>query len=287
LADSWIWARVQQLVRDVERLFQSFQYGEAGRQIYDYFWSEFADWYLEIAKLQLQEPGDRPYYTASTLVRILDLCLRMLHPFIPFVTEEIWGTLQKAVSSSPLASVTADWPEALIIASWPEVRQPEGWEYETVTDFNLLQEAIRSIRNIRAEKNVKHGNLIPALLSAGEKTEIFEEQKEVIAALAQLDLEKFEISHTLPPKGEDQVAIAIGAVEIYLPLEGLVDTGEERERLYKALDEAESQVDRLEKLLTSSFAQRAPAEIVQKERDKLSTYQETVENIRKQLNVIE
>ncbi|MFZ2097856.1 MAG: valine--tRNA ligase [Anaerolineales bacterium] len=286
LADSWIWAQAQQLVRDVERLFQSFQYGEAGRQIYDFFWSEFADWYLEIAKLQLQEAGDRPYYTASTLVRVLDLSLRMLHPFIPFVTEEIWGTLRKAVSNTPLSSMNSSWADALIISSWPEPRQPEGWEYETITDFSLLQETVRSIRNMRAEKNVKHGKLIPALLSAGDKTELFHAQKNVIAALAQLDQEKFEISTSLPPKGENQVAIAIGSVEIYLPLEGLVDTSEERERLQRALTEAQGQAERLEKLLDSSFAQRAPAEIVQKERDKLTNYQETVEKTRKQLDAL-
>jgi valyl-tRNA synthetase len=286
LADSWIWARVQQLVRDVERLFQTFQYGEAGRQIYDFFWSEFADWYVEVAKLQLQENGDRPYYTASTLVRVLDLCLRMLHPFIPFVSEEIWGTLKKAIATTPLSSITSNWPEALIIAPWPELRQPEGWEYETIANFSLLQEAVRSIRNIRAEKNVKHGKLIPALLSAGEKTEIFEKQKDIMAALAQLDPDKLEILAALPPKDEDQVAIAIGALEIYLPLAGLVDSGEEHERLQKALAEAQAQVERLEKLLASSFANRAPADIVQKERDKLSTYQETVEKIKKQLDAI-
>ena len=286
LADSWIWARVQQLVRDVERLFQSFQYGEAGRQIYDFFWSEFADWYVEIAKLQLQEDGDRPYYTASTLVRILDLCLRMLHPFIPYVSEEIWGTLRKAVSGTPLSSMSSDWPEALIIAPWPEIRQPEGWEYETITDFSLLQEAVRSIRNIRAEKNVKHGRLIPALLSAGEKTDMIMKQKDIMASLAQLDPSKFEILPSLPPKGDDQVAIAIGAIEIYLPLAGMVDSTEERERLQKTFEEAQAQVERLQKLLTSSFAERAPAAIVQKERDKLATFQETAEKIRKQLDEI-
>ena len=96
LADQWISARLESLVRDVERLFQNYQYGEAGRQIYDYFWNEFADWYLEIAKLQLVEGGFRAYATARNLVQVLDTCSRMLHPFTPFVTEEIWGHLKAA-----------------------------------------------------------------------------------------------------------------------------------------------------------------------------------------------
>ena len=127
LADQWICTRLESLVWDVERLFQNYQYGEAGRQIYDFFWSEYADWYLEIAKLQLAEGGARAYATSRNLVQVLDTCLRMLHPFTPFVTEEIWGHLRGALKDSPLASVTEDWPEALIIAKWPEPRDLVHW----------------------------------------------------------------------------------------------------------------------------------------------------------------
>jgi valyl-tRNA synthetase len=286
LADSWIWARLQELVRDVERLFQSYQYGEAGRQIYDFFWSEFADWYLEIAKLQLNQGGDRAYYTASTLIRVLDLTLRLLHPFIPFVTEELWGNLRKALEGTPLAGIAVNWPEALIIAPFPEPQPIEGWEKDTVSDFTLVQESIRAIRNIRAEKGVKPGRLIPAVLSAGEKTGIFLQQKHIIAALAQLEADKFTITSSLPAKKENDIVLAIGMVEIHLPLEGLVDVDEERTRLSGALVDAEKQVERLEKLLASSFAERAPAEIVQKEREKLASYQETMSKLRKQLETL-
>ncbi len=286
LADSWIWARVQELVRNVERLFQTYQYGEAGRQIYDFFWSEFADWYLEIAKLQLQEGGDRAHNTAVSLVRVLDLCLRMLHPFIPFVTEEIWGFLRKSLLDSPLASLAEEWPEALIIAPWPDPRPLEGWEDGCLSDFSMIQESIRAIRNIRSEKDVRPGTRIPALLAAGEKNALFHQHAKVIAVLAQIDPGHFEIAEHLPPKQEDQIALAIGPVEIYIPLEGLVDSGSERQRLNKALSDAESQQNRLEQLLSGSFAQRAPAEIVQKERDKLASYRETVEKLRKQLEAL-
>jgi valyl-tRNA synthetase len=211
----------------------------------------------------------------------------MLHPFIPFVTEEIWSNLRKALMGSPLADLASGWGEALIIAQWPEPRQKEGWEDGCVADFNLVQETIRSIRNIRAEKNVKPGKRIPGMLAAGEKTELFRQQKNVITALAQLDSEKFEISTSLPPKQENQVGIAIGAVEIYLPLEGLVDTTEERERITKALSDAESQATRLEKLLASSFAERAPAEIVQKEKEKLASFLETVAKLKNQLEKLQ
>jgi valyl-tRNA synthetase len=286
LADSWIWSRLHELIRNVERLFQNFQYSEAGRQIYDFFWSEFADWYIEIAKLQMSEGSDRAYYTASTLARVLDACLRLLHPFAPFVTEEIWDTLRETLKDTPMSEISAGWQEHLIIAAWPEARASEGWEDTVNTDFYLVQETIRSIRNIRAEKNVKPNRHIPAFLAAGDKTDLFRKEKNIISALALVDPDKFEISNSLPQKSDDQIGLAIGPVEIYLPLEGLVDRSEERDRINKALNEAESQASRLEKLLASSFAERAPAEIVQKEREKLINFKETVELLQKQLDAL-
>ena len=136
LADSWIWARLQQLIRDVERLFQTFQYGEAGRQIYDFFWGDFADWYLEIAKGQLANESTCAQ-TVDTLARVLDTSLRLLHPFTPFVTEELWGHLRSALRESPISSLSQDWPEALIVARWPEPSEPEGWEQEKIADFHV------------------------------------------------------------------------------------------------------------------------------------------------------
>ncbi|MFM8425488.1 MAG: valine--tRNA ligase, partial [Chloroflexota bacterium] len=147
LADSWIWARLQTLVRDVERQFQNFQYGQAGQQIYDFLWSDFADWYVEIAKQELAEGGSRAARAADTLARVFDMALRLLHPFTPFVTEEIWGHLHSAVRESPLKDICNDWPDALIVAKWPEPRDPEGWEAEKIADFELIQEIVRSIRN--------------------------------------------------------------------------------------------------------------------------------------------
>jgi valyl-tRNA synthetase len=283
LADSWIWARLQQLVRDVERLFQNFQYGEAGRQIYDFFWSDFADWYLEIAKLQLNQGGERAFYTAQTLARVLDTSLRLLHPFTPFVTEELWGHMRQTVLDSPLKDLAADWPDALIVAPWPEPRQPEGWEAGKTADFALIQEVVRAIRNLRAEQNVQPARRIPAMLVGGEQTTTLQEQSATIAALAGLDEQNLEFHETIAEKPEGSVALVVGAVEIFLPLAGMVDLAEEQARLQKELAETESQVARLEKLLSGDFATKAPEAVVQKEREKLAAFQETAEKIRAQL----
>ena len=291
LADSWIWARLRSLVRDVERLFENYQYGEAGRQIYEFFWGEFADWYLEIAKLQLgqgAQPGqdDRAFYTASTLIRVLDCCLRLLHPFTPFVTEELWGHLKAAATSKSSAFTTYDggpWEDALINARWPEPRADEGWEAQKVADFGLVQEVVRAVRNLRTEKRVPPNRKLTALIAAGDKTGVLNAQRDAIAYLAGLDASSLIITQALDEKPQNASAVTVLGVEIYLPLEGLVDAEAEKTRLQKELDEVTSQIQRLEGLLGGSFAERAPANVVERERQKLATFKETAARLQEQM----
>jgi valyl-tRNA synthetase len=286
LADSWIWARLQQLVRDVEHLFQTFQYGEAGRQIYEFFWNDFADWYVEIAKGQLQREETREQ-TVVTLTRVLDVSMRLLHPFTPFVTEELWGHLRNAIRNTQHATrishLSSDWPDALIIAKWPEPRDPEGWEESKIADFTLIQEIVRSIRNLRAEKNAPMSKKLSATIVGGAKTKLLKSQAEVLASLAGLDYSLFTILDSLTTKPEGAITLVVGAVEIHIPLAGMVDESAERERLTRELSEAESHIARLEKLLASDFANKAPAPVVAKEREKLSAFKETAEKLKGQL----
>ena len=281
LADSWIWARLQSLVRDVERLFQTFQYGEAGRQIYEFFWADFADWYVEIAKGQLQREEIR-LQTVKTLARILDNSLRLLHPFTPFVTEELWGHLRRALKDSPLADLAEDWPEALIIAGWPTPRDPEGWEDGKVADFTLVQEIVRSIRNLRAEKNAPMSKKLAATILGGAKTGLLKSQSDVISALAALDSSHLMIVESLVNKLEGVTSLVVGSVEIHIPLAGMLDETADRERLTRELAEAESHIARLEKLLSSDFANKAPAPVVAKEREKLAAFKETAGKLKGQ-----
>lgn len=292
LADSWIWARLQGLVRDVERLFAGYQYGEAGRQIYEFFWNEFADWYVEIAKLQMARGGDSAFYTASTLVRVLDACLRLLHPFTPFVTEALWGHLKETIAEKGAAYVTCmgdPWAEAaqsepaLIVARFPEPRPVENWEQQKVADFNLVQEVVRAIRNLRTEKRIPPGRKLPAILAGGERAAMLAGQRDTIAFLTGVDAQHFEIVEAVAEKPQNVIAVAVLGVEIYLSLEGAVDTAAEKARLQKELQETESQIQRLENLLNGAFTQRAPANVVERERQKLATYEETAASLREQL----
>ena len=286
LADSWIWARLQQLIRGVERLFSNHQYGEAGRHIYEFFWNDYADWYLEIAKDQIARGGDRAFYTIETLIKVLDLSLRLLHPFTPYVTEELWQHLKQHVLDSPFQDQLGHWAQALMIASWPEPRPEQNWEEEKVKQFELIQEIVRTIRNLRAEKKVNPGRLIPAHLVSGEYAEILKSELSALASLAQLERDKVKISRTLPQKPEGHIALVAGPVEIYLPLAGLVDPVEEKARLAKELKETQSQINRLQDLLSGPFSEKAPRDVVQKEKEKLTGYQETEKTLQDQLETL-
>jgi valyl-tRNA synthetase len=287
LADSWIWARTQDLIRNVDRLFNNHQYGEAGRYIYDFFWGEYADWYLEIAKQQISEGGDRAYYTIETLIKILDIIMRLLHPFTPYVTEELWQHLRTAVLDSPYQDQIKDWGEALMIADWPEPRPEEGWEAGKLREFELIQNIVRTIRNLRAEKNIKPGKLIPANLVAGDFYSMLEKELGSLTVLAHLDPDHITILPIQNEKTQGQIALVAGPVEIYLPLSGLVDLKEEKKRLSAELEEMQGQIERLESLLSSPFAQKAPEAVVKNEREKLSGYQETARTLDEQIKNLE
>ena len=282
LADSWIWARLQQLIRDVERLFQTFQYGEAGRQIYEFIWSDFADWYVEIAKDQLKNEETKAQ-TVETLTRVFDTALRLLHPFTPFVTEELWGHLRTGLSQSPISSLASDWPEALIIAPWPQPREPEGWEEKKIADFEeVIQDPVRANRNFHAEKNIKPSQKHGVTYVNPYKAELFREYLPIISALSSTDVEQSFVYEQYKPS-EAVTSLVVGSTEIYPILSGLKRSEEDTARLEKELKEAQSHIQRLEKLLAGDFANKAPAHLVAKEREKLTGYQETVQKIKAQL----
>ncbi|MGV7975973.1 MAG: valine--tRNA ligase [Anaerolineaceae bacterium] len=284
LPDSWIWARLKQVVNSVNNLFENYQFGEAGKQVYEFFWSEFADWYLEASKRQLSEGGDRAFFTAYGLARVLDIMLRLLHPFTPFVTEALWGYLKQACLDSglPVNSRTG-WEEALILARWPERMEMEGWEDEIIKDFNTTQELIRAIRNLRSEYKIEPSRKLHAVFVSTELQILLESQKLVLCDLAGLDPELTEIRTDKPEDQSGMAGLVVEEVEVFVQLADAKDDAAEEERLRKELAELQSQIARLERLLASPFAQKAPEKIVQAEREKLETYKVSAEKLRARL----
>jgi valyl-tRNA synthetase len=285
LPERWILSRLSATIADCTRLMDSFQYGEAGRQAYDFFWSEFCDWYLEISKIALYR-GDAAARARvrAILVKVLDDSLRLLHPFIPFVTEETWGYLKQAAGD-------ASWPAGLIVALWPQPTSevsgnwgslPLARDEAAETDMGLVMDIIRAIRNARAEYSVPPGQPIAALISAGEREALIRDQAETICTLARVDGAQLTIAAHLdaPPQS---LTLVTSFVTTYLPLSGLVDLAAERARLGKELADTEAQIARSEALLASPFARRAPAAVVQREHDKQAELCARADRLRKRL----
>jgi valyl-tRNA synthetase len=282
-ADSWILTRLSETIENTDRLLDSYQFGEAGRQVYEFLWGEFADWYLEVAKVQLSRGGSHSWTTLKVLRQVLDECLRLLHPYIPFVTEETWQQLKHAYEEANLAiEPDGGWGEALIVADWPL----PGRRYpQAAADFSQLKEMVRRIRAARADHNVEPGRRILATIVAGDKTEFYEEQRSILASLARLDEEQLAIDATADAP-ENVVTLALGNATCYLPLAGLVDPEQERKRLGKELANMDKEIERVSKLLSGPFAAKAPAPVVQKERDKLARLQSGRTEIQERLEAL-
>ena len=175
------------------------------------------------------------------------------------------------------------WEDALIIAQWPEALSNKERDAQAEEDFNLLQEMIRAIRNIRAEYKVQPGHRIACTIGAGEDEDEIQAQRKTFISLAGIDPDAFNVISSPIEPSEECITLVIAPYEISLPLAGLVDVTAERERLEKELKEAEGQINRLTKLLSGPFAEKAPQPVIEKEGEKLAAYQETAERIKAQL----
>jgi valyl-tRNA synthetase len=284
LLDRWIVSRLNRLTAEVTDLFDAYQYAEAGRRINDFLWSEVCDWYIEACKIRLY--GDDPAARAvaqATLVAVLERALRLLHPFMPFVTEEIWQHLKAAWSDGG-----RNWAESLMLTRWP---QPEKARLDDEAEANmaLLMDLIRQIRNARAEFDVTPGKPIPAVIAAGEKLEMLEAQRRLLTFLGKVDDAQLTLAEALKEKPKKAVALVASAgVEAYLPLAGLVDLEQEIARLHKALAETDREIQRSASMLANeSFASKAPAHVVQQQRDRLAEHEERRARLEARLKALE
>ncbi|HEV7128652.1 MAG TPA: valine--tRNA ligase, partial [Ktedonobacterales bacterium] len=244
LADRWIVSRAQQLTAEVTRLIEECQFGEAGRQIFEFFWSEYCDWYLEVAKVQLADARQREG-TAQLLRALLDRALRLLHPYMPFVTEEVWQHLY------------ADLPEdqrpapALIVAEWPACDETQR-DQAAEDDFALVQAIVTRIRDARNEAKVDWSRRIPAMLVAAARAPLLKAQSALIEQLAHTEAPRIE--RKLATRPEQAMALVAGSVEVFLPLAGLLDVAKEIARLDGELAQVRQRIERGEaKLANEQF----------------------------------
>jgi valyl-tRNA synthetase len=259
LPDRWILSRLNRITGEVTRLIDNYQFGEAGRQLYEFFWSEFADWFIEVAKIRLNSADVRAQATARrVLVHVLDRSLRLLHPFMPFITEAAWQHLPHEGPS-------------LMVATWPR-QSPALIDDEAETTMSTLIEIIRTIRTIRSEYNVEPAKRIAAHIAAGDNFDMLAKHQDIVTAMARLDAAQLRLVKTLAEKPAQAVGQVIsGGLEIYLPLAGLVDLDAERKRCRAELTQLDQRIAAGQsKLANPGFVNKAPAAVVAGERQKLA-----------------
>jgi valyl-tRNA synthetase len=255
LADAWIESRLAATIAAVRTALRRYRFSDAASSVYQFLWHEFCDWYLEIAKLSLyraESPGQRAR-TQATLVRVLETTLRLLHPFMPFITEEIWQRLPHA-------------GESIMIAPYPRVSRKQR-NPDAERQMTAIMDLVTAVRNIRGEMRIAPGVTLAATLRLGRDAgELFAANTALVDALARVRL-------TVDPRAtrpRNSAMAVIGGAELYVDLAGVVDLAAERQRLEKEITRATGSVLFLKgKLARPEFAQRAPAEIVARERERL------------------
>jgi len=261
VADKWILTRLNETIEHVTRLSERYEFGEVGRALYNFIWDDFCDWYIEMAKLPLYSEDEAAKKTTrSILAYVLDNTMRLLHPFMPFITEEIWQNL-------PHNGVS------ITTAAWPAVK-PELSDEQAAQEMKLLMEMIRSVRNIRAEVNTPMSKKIKMLVKAKDEAvlQAIENNRSYIERFCNPEELQMGVDVEVPEKAMTAV---ITGLEIILPLEGLINIDEEIARLEKEYDKLNKEVDRVQKKLgNEGFMKKAPESVVAEERAKEQDYLE-------------
>ena len=273
LKDRWILKRINDITKEVTQALDKFEIGIAAQNIYDFFWSEFCDWYIEMAKIDLYGGDDLAKKRAQqVLYFVLERALKLLHPFMPFITEEIWQHLPHDGRS-------------IMVSKWPEY--DPAWDFTDAGDMEVVMDAVRGIRNIRAEMNVSPAKKAKAVARVSDPfvMDILKNSTEIIHTLAKVEDMEF-ITQDSPAPHKALTCVIKGA-EIFVPMEGLVDIETEIERLQKEHTNLEKEIDRVSKKLSNEgFLAKAPQDVVEKERQKEKDYRDMMEKVEQRLNML-
>ncbi len=271
LADKWILSRLQDTVKDVTGLLERFELGEAGRAIYDFIWSEVCDWYIEIAKPRLynKEAAAERATAQHVLATVLVSAMKLLHPYMPFITEEIYQCLPHEA-------------ESIMISKWP-VADESLVDSEAERGMNAIMDSIKAIRNMRAEVNANPGKKIPAIMLVSEDLrEVVAHNDSYIKLLGGID--NLELRPLNGEKPENAMAAVVTGIEVYLPLAGLIDVEKETQRLSKELAAMEKDLQRAGgKLNNAGFLAKAPEDVIAKERAKYEELSGKIEAVKKRM----
>jgi valyl-tRNA synthetase len=256
LADKWLLSRLNEVTQEMTEDLEAYRFNEAAHCIYQFIWHEFCDWYIEIAKLNLtpETPAKLRAQTRYLLISALETCLRLLHPIMPFISEEIWQTLP--FSHKEKSIIISPWPEVNVALISPHANQT----------MELIIDIIRTIRNLRSEANINPSKKVNVVIKTGSDIadSILEFGGAYIKSLAKV--EQLKYGQKLWKLPSALTAVVKGA-EIYIPLEGVINVEEERARLAKELKKVEKELERVgKKLANEDFLKKAPPEVIEKEK---------------------
>lgn len=263
IEDRWILSRLNHTIASVSVALETFQFEEAQRLIYDFLWGEFCDWYIELAKIRLRSTEGKVLTPLTILVYVLETSLRLLHPFMPFVTEELWQNLKKGMST--------DWQadDSIMIAAYPEA-DSNAINPEAERIMSNIIEIVRSIRNARAEYKVPLNQCVEARIYGGKLAETIMSYTAAIETLARAKPVIVQKTR-LEEQPKNSLVLVLTESQVVIPMESIVDTAAEKARIQKEVEQVGAEIGRLEaRLQDNAFVTRAPAAIVAKEQDKLA-----------------
>ncbi|CAI9108268.1 OLC1v1007835C1 [Oldenlandia corymbosa var. corymbosa] len=277
LAECWVVSKLHVLIDTVTASYEKYFFGDVARELYDFFWADFADWYIEASKASLyrSDSQSRVFIAQKVLVYVFRNILKLLHPFMPFVTEEVWQALPSE-------------EEAIMISAWPSSSLPRSME--SIKRFENLQALTRAIRNVRAEYSVEPAKKISATIVASpEVLEYISREKEILALLSRLDSVQIKFSEAIPGNANESVhVVASEGLEAYLPLADMVDISAEVERISKRLSKMEAEYAGIRaRLSSSSFVEKAPMDIVQGVKEKEKELEEKLKLTRNRLSFLQ
>jgi valyl-tRNA synthetase len=288
LHDRWILSRLNRTTRDVRNALASYQFHEAVQTLYHFFWDDFCDWYIELAKADVTGEEATPQRTTARtrLLTVLEQALRLLHPFMPYITEELWQQLP-GTGKQLLHDAYREAEPTIMLAPYPEteaalIDEDVEWEMQAVIDL------ITRVRNIRAEMQIKPSEPVPVMIGSPDKRlrDVFSANASQIARL--LRASEVSINEELVAPRASARAVLVGGAEVAIPLAGLIDFAAEQQRLGKEREKLASEASKLEaQLANPQFAERAPAEKVAEVRVRIADIaqrtaqlEQTIENLR-------
>ena len=274
LADKWILSRLQHTIGEVSSYLDKFELGEAGRLIYDFIWGEVCDWYIELINPRLYNKDDAAERATAqaVLCQVLGDAMKLLHPFMPFITEEIWQHLPHE-------------GESIMIAPWPHMAG-DLLDDAAEKQMTALMDVIKAIRNMRAEVGAAPGHKAPALVLADpELVDVFKNNSDYVCRLGTVDVLTVGGAEDAAP--ENALTAVVTGAKVYLPLKGLIDVEKELARLQKELDGAEKEAKRTAgKLSNAGFLAKAPAEVVEKEKAKQAETEAKIQGLKERMETL-